>query len=113
MPYSRQRSIDPCVSSSASGLYRITPPTDHLGLTSRVPPQEVIAMSDIYVDDFLTAGPSPVVRSFLATLRKMWKTSDPQYLTMDAELPFLRSLDQDDKRWSPFKPASLHFGLPS
>ena len=57
--------------------------------TSRVPLQEVIAMSGIYVDDFLTAGPSPVVRSFLATLRKMWKTSGPQYLTMDAELPFL------------------------
>ena len=34
-------------------------------------PQEVVAMSGIYVDDFLTAGPSPVVRSFLATLRKM------------------------------------------
>ena len=46
-------------------------------------------MSGIYVDDFLTAGPSPVVRSFLATLRKMWKTSDPQFLTMNAELPFL------------------------
>ena len=62
--------------------------TDHLGLTSRVPPQEVIAMSGIHVDDFLIAGPSLVVRSVLATLRKMWKTSDPQFLTMDAELPF-------------------------
>ena len=28
-------------------------------------------------------------KSFLATLRKMWKTSDPQLLTMDVELPFL------------------------
>ena len=46
-------------------------------------------MSGIYVDDFLTAGPSPVVRSFLATFCKMSKTSDPQLLTMDAELPFL------------------------
>ena len=51
-------------------------------------PHEVVAMSGIYVDDSLTAGPS-VVRSFLATLCKMWKTSDSQFLTMDAELPFL------------------------
>ena len=70
-------------------LHDHVPFTDHLGLTSRVPPQEVIAMSGIYVDDVLIAGPSPVVRPFLATLRKMWKTSDPQYLTMDAELPLL------------------------
>ena len=70
-------------------LHDHVPLTDHLGLTSRVPPQEVIAMSGIYVDDFLTAGPSPVVRFFLATLRKMWKTSDPQYLTLNSELPFL------------------------
>ena len=54
-----------------------------------MPPQEVIAMSGIFVDDFLTAGPTRVVSSFLATLRKMWKTSDPQFLTMNAELPFL------------------------
>ena len=50
---------------------------------------EVVAMSGVYVDDFLTAGPSPVVRSCLATLRKMWKTVDPQYLTLNSELPFL------------------------
>ena len=70
-------------------LHDHVPFTGHLGLTSRVPPQEVIAVSGIYIDDFLTAGSSPVVRSFLATLRKMWKTSDPRYLTMDADLPFL------------------------
>ena len=70
-------------------LHAHVPSTDHLGLTSRVPPQEVVAMRGIYVDDFLIAGPSPVVRLFLATSRKMWKTSDPQYLTIDAELPFL------------------------
>ena len=40
------------------------PSTDHLGLTCRVPPEEVIAMSGIYVDDFLTAGPPPVVQVF-------------------------------------------------
>ena len=38
-------------------LHDHVPFTDHLGLTSRVPPQEVVAMSGIYVDDFLTAGP--------------------------------------------------------
>ena len=78
-----------CLIVRQRSLQNHTPSTDHLGLTCRVPPEEVIAMSGIYVDDFLIAGPSPVVRSFLATLRKMWKTSDPQYLTMDAELPFL------------------------
>ena len=78
-----------CLIARQRSLQNHTPSTDHLGLTCRVPPNEVVAMSGIYVDDFLTAGPSPVVRSFLAILRKMWETSDPQYLTMDAELPFL------------------------
>ena len=78
-----------CLIVRQRSLQNHTPSTDHLGLTCRAPPNEVVAMSGICVDDFLTAGPSPVVRSFLATLRKMWETSDPQYLTMDAELPFL------------------------
>ena len=80
-----------CLIVRQRSLHDHVPFTDHLGLTSRVPPEEVIAMSGIYVDDFLTAGPSPVVRSFLATLLcRMWKTSDPQYLTMNAQLPCLR-----------------------
>ena len=29
------------------------------------------------------------LHSFLASLRKMWKTSDPQFLSLDADLPFL------------------------
>ena len=78
-----------CLIVRQRSLQNHTPSTDHLGLTCRTLPQEVVAMSGTYVDDFLTAGPSPVVRSFLATLRKMWKTSDPQFLTMNAELPFL------------------------
>ena len=78
-----------CLIVRQRSLQNHTPSTDHLGLTCRVPPEEVIAMSGIYVDDFLTAGPPSVVHSFLATLRKMWKTSDPQFLTMNAELPFL------------------------
>ena len=49
----------------------------------------LLAMSGLYVDDFLRAGPSVVVSSLLAALRKMWKTSDPQHLTTGAVLPFL------------------------
>ena len=68
--------------------------TDHFGLTSRVPPQEVIAMKGIYVDDFLTAGPCPVVRSFLATSRYLTHLDVEDVRStisdMDAELPFLR-----------------------
>ena len=65
------------------------PSTDYLGLTASVQPSDVIALSGIYVDDFLTAGPQPVIQSFLDTLRRKWKTSDPQFLTMTADLPFL------------------------
>ena len=43
--------------------------TDHLGLTTRVKPQEVIAMSGIYVADHLTAGPPTVVDSLVKNLR--------------------------------------------
>ena len=78
-----------CLLVRQKSLHDHHPSTDHLGLTSRVPPEEVIALSGIYIDDFLTAGPELVVRSFFASLRRMWKTSDPQYLTMDSELPFL------------------------
>ena len=65
------------------------PSTDYLGLTARVQPSDVIALSGIYLDDFLTAGPQPVIQSFLDTLRRKWKTSDPQFLAMNADLPFL------------------------
>ena len=65
------------------------PFTDHLGLTNKVPSHEVVAMSGTYVDDYLTVGPPSVVGSFMKTFRKMWKTSDPQYLTCDHELMFL------------------------
>ena len=67
----------------------IHPTTDHLGLTARVSPTDVVALSGIYVDDFLTTGPRHVVESFLNTLRKMWKTSEPQFLSSDGELQFL------------------------
>ena len=65
------------------------PTTDHLGLTARVSPTDVVALSGIHVDDFLTTGPRHVVEAFLNTLRKMWKISDPRFLSSDDELQFL------------------------
>ena len=55
-----------CLLVRQKSLHDHHPSTDHLGLTSRVPPEEVIALSGIYVDDFLTAGPEPVVHSVLS-----------------------------------------------
>ena len=42
----------------------IDPPilTDH-GLNKKVEPRRVIALTGIYVDDYLTAGPKPVVQA--------------------------------------------------
>ena len=57
--------------------------------STRAKPHEVIAMSGVYVDDYLTAGPPSIVDSFMKTLRRLWKTSEPQYLTIDHELTFL------------------------
>ena len=78
-----------CLIVKQQSLQDHSPTTDAFGLTSRVLPDQVVALSGIYVDDFLTAGPPQVVRSFLAALRKMWRTSDPQFLSLDADLPFL------------------------
>ena len=64
-------------------------PTDQFGLTNSVLPEHVEALSGIYVDDYLTAGPPKLVGAFMNTLRKTWKTSEPQYLTLDHELTFL------------------------
>ena len=74
-----------CLIVKEASLFR-HPTTDHLGLTARVSPTDVVALSGIYVDDFLTTGPQHVVEAFLNTLRKMWKTSDPQFLSSDGEL---------------------------
>ena len=78
-----------CLIVKQQSLQDHSPTTDAFGLTSRVLPDQVVALSGIYVDDFLTAGPPLVVHSFLASLRKMWKTTDPQFLSLDADLPFL------------------------
>ena len=37
------------------------PSTSHLGFTNQVRPQEVVAMSGNYVDDYLTVGPPLIV----------------------------------------------------
>ena len=78
-----------CLIVKQQSLQDHLPSTDSFGLTSRVLPHQVVALSGICVDDFLTAGPPLVVHSFLASLRNMWKTSDPQFLSLDADLPFL------------------------
>ena len=65
------------------------PRTDRFGLTSKVLPEDVIGLSGIYVDDFLTVGPPRLVQDFIDALRRLWKTSDPQYLTPTVELTFL------------------------
>ena len=46
--------------------------TDFSGLAGSVQPCDVLALSDIYMGDFLTAGPQPVIQSFLDTLRRKW-----------------------------------------
>ena len=66
-----------------------SPQTDEFGLTSKVLPKDVLGLSGIYVDDFLSVGPPRLVRDFIDALRRLWKTSDPQYLTPTVELTFL------------------------
>ena len=77
----------------ASSLRNLLCSRSHLltgfGLTSKVLPRDVVALSGIYVDDFLTTGPPRVVHDFMTHLRKLWKTSSPQYLTLENELTFL------------------------
>ena len=46
-------------------------------------------MIGIYVDDYLTVGQPETVAKFLSYLRRLWNTSDPQYLSQGSELPFL------------------------
>ena len=66
-----------------------SPQTDEFGLTSKVLPKDVLGLSGIYVDDFLSVGPPRLVHDFMDALRRLWKTSDPQYLTPTVELTFL------------------------
>ena len=66
-----------------------SPQTDEFGLTSKVLPKDVLGLSGIYVDDFLSVGPPRLVHDVMDALRRLWKTSDPQYLTPTVELTFL------------------------
>ena len=59
------------------------PSVDQFGLTNLVLLEHVEAMSGIYVDDYFTAGPPKFVEAFMNTLRKLWKTSEPQFLSFD------------------------------
>ena len=65
------------------------PTTDSFGLTARVKPHDVAALSGIYVDDYLSVGPKKLLDDFLQQLRQKWKTSDPLFLKPGEELPFL------------------------
>ena len=45
--------------------------TTAFGLAPKVRAEHVIAMSNIYVDDYLTVGPAGLVDAFMTTLRKL------------------------------------------
>ena len=55
-----------CLILKQQSLQDQSPTTDAFGLTLRVLPHQVVALSGIYVDDFLIAGLTPIVHS-LAT----------------------------------------------
>ena len=65
------------------------PEISQFGITKRVEPSNILAMIGIYVDDYLTVGQPETVEKFLSYLRRLWNTSDPQYLSQSNELPFL------------------------
>ena len=50
---------------------------------------EFVAMSGIYVNDYLIARVLLIVDFFMKILRRLWKTSEPQDLIIDHELIFL------------------------
>ena len=50
-------------------------------------------MSGIFIDDYLTAGPPKLVEAFVNTLRKVWKTSEPQFLALDHDLSWSDSAE--------------------
>ena len=45
------------------------PKLTYTGLSQRVPPEDVLALWGIYVDDYLSVGPYDIVTSFLEHLR--------------------------------------------
>ena len=54
------------------------------GLSKKLEPRKVIALTSIYVDDYLTAGPKPVVQAFLSYFRRIGTL-----VTSDVDFPFL------------------------
>ena len=65
------------------------PDISQYGISKQVEPTKILAMIGIYVDDYLTVGQPETVEKFLSYLRRLWNTSDPQYLSQNSELPFL------------------------
>ena len=56
--------------------------TAEFGLTPKVRAEHVTAMA------YLKVGPPGVVDAFMTTLKKLWKTSEPQYLSFTQSLIF-------------------------
>ena len=65
------------------------PNISKFGIEKRVEPQKILAMVGIYIDDYVTVGQPQTVKNVLSYLRRLWNTSDPQYLSQGNELPFL------------------------
>ena len=64
-------------------------------------------MIGIYVDDYLTVGQPQTVEKFLSYLRRLWNTSDPQYLSQSSELPFLGFDNSEIPEWAISTPGSV------
>ena len=66
------------------------PDISQYGITKRVEPTKILAMIadqiGIYVDDCLTVGQPETIEKFLSYLRRLWNTSDPQYLSQSSVL---------------------------
>ena len=63
--------------------------TTMFGWTPKVKVEDAIAMSGVHVGDCLRVGPSKVVDALMTTLRKLWKTSEPQCTSFTQHLTFL------------------------
>ena len=65
------------------------PNISKFGIEKWVEPHKILAMVGIYVDDYLTVRQPEMVERCLSYLRRLWNTSDPQYLSQSSALPFL------------------------
>ena len=71
------------------------PDISQYGITKRVEPKRILAMIGTYVDDYLTVGQPETVAKFLSYLRRLWNTSDPQYLQPRQRIAILRIDDSE------------------